>query len=113
MNRCALLPWDSPAVATTSPNHLFQGKGLILHVCGCSPRLLSSIDGFHKIVVIFVEPIRMPANKSKTASDIIFTDVNRLHQNKHSYTLGLSGKWYKLSGRRLNISIYLSVSVYI
>lgn len=77
IKRCALLPWNSPAVATTSPNHLFQCKSLIFHVCSRSPRLLNGIDSFHKVVVIFVEPIRIPASKSKTASDTLFTDVNR------------------------------------
>lgn len=65
VERCALLPGDSMAVATTSPNHLSQGESLIFHVCGCSPRLLNGIDRFHKVVIVFVEPIGIPANKNK------------------------------------------------
>lgn len=65
-------------VATTFPDHLSQGKHLIFQVRGCSPRLLNSIDSFHKVVVIFVKPIRIPANKNKIASDRLFTDADSI-----------------------------------
>lgn len=86
IKRCALLPGDSLSVATTSPNHLSQGKSLIFQVCGCSPRLLNGIDRFHKVMIIFVEPTGIPANKNKIALGTLFTDVTRPHLNKHSYT---------------------------
>lgn len=87
-------------MTTTSPNHLSQGESLIFHVCGCSPRLLNGIDCFHKVMVILVEPIRIADNKNKTVSVILFTDVIRLHQRRHPYTLGLSGKWNNILGRQ-------------
>lgn len=75
---CALLPWDFSTVATTSLNHISQGKSLIFHVCSCSPRLLNGIDSFHKVVVIFVEPIRIPVPQNEIISDTVLTDVNRV-----------------------------------
>lgn len=41
-------------------------KSLIFHVCGCSPRLLNGIDRFHKVMVVFVEPIRIVFLKTLT-----------------------------------------------
>lgn len=65
IKRCASLPGDSLSVATTSPNHVSQGKSLIFQVCGGSPRLLNGIDRFHKVVIIFVESIGISANKKQ------------------------------------------------
>lgn len=52
-----MLPWDPLVAATTSPDQISQAQFLVFLVGGCGPRLLNSIDGLHKAVVVTVEPI--------------------------------------------------------
>lgn len=61
-----LLPWDPLVVATTSPDQISQTQLLVFLVGGCRPRLLNSIDGLHKAVVVTVEPTGVSGKKGQS-----------------------------------------------
>lgn len=61
-----VLPWDPLIVATTSPDQISQAQFLVFLVGGCGPRLLKSVDGLHKAVVITVEPIGVSVGKGQS-----------------------------------------------
>lgn len=61
-----LLPWDPLVVATTSPDQISQAQLLVFLVGGCRPRLLNSIDGLHKAVVVTVEPTGVSGKKGQS-----------------------------------------------